>query len=380
MAKQIDYASLFTLRKDGRYQAYLPPPARGEKPKYIYDRDPEKLYKKVSAASKPKEPLFSDMAEAWHSFAWERLSDGTKGCYASAYKRALSATEGVEGKDVTALMISRHLEQLKRKKLGLKTVKTQRTVYSLIFQFAINDEYFGRFITDNPAKNAVLPKGLVSVKREAPEDDILTKVRQNALTATWGLFAFFLIATGFRRGEALAIQWRDVDFEKKTISCTKALKYRGSSKIEQPKFNSVRTVPLLPDLEKVLVMPKTASPDDYIFAADCGKPMSESTYRRRWLHYCKDQGFVETTEEKYKTASGAECVRVTYKNTLTAHVLRHGYATMLFEADVDVYTAQKLLGHADISTTMAVYTHLREKKNKESIEKLKTYVSNNYTA
>ncbi len=59
-----------------------------------------------------------------------------------------------------------------------------------------------------------------------------------------------------------------------------------------------------------------------------------------------------------------------YTPTLTAHELRHGYATILFEAGVDTYTAQKLLGHADIETTIAVYTHLREKKKNESIEKL----------
>ena len=46
---------------------------------------------------------------------------------------------------------------------------------------------------------------------------------------------------------------------------------------------------------------------------------------------------------------------------------------MLFEADVDVFTAKTLLGHADIETTMAIYTHLRARKKADSIEKLKEY-------
>ena len=46
---------------------------------------------------------------------------------------------------------------------------------------------------------------------------------------------------------------------------------------------------------------------------------------------------------------------------------------MLFEADVDAYTAKTLLGHADIETTMAIYTHLRSRKKTESIDKLKEY-------
>lgn len=53
-----------------------------------------------------------------------------------------------------------------------------------------------------------------------------------------------------------------------------------------------------------------------------------------------------------------------------AHVLRHGYATALFEAGVDVYTAQRLLGHANVEVTMGIYTHLRREQEEKSVEKL----------
>ena len=66
-----------------------------------------------------------------------------------------------------------------------------------------------------------------------------------------------------------------------------------------------------------------------------------------------------------------------WKPTLTAHVLRHGYATLLFEADVDEYTAQRLLGHADITTTRSIYTHLRQRKQQASLDKLRAYVADN---
>lgn len=63
--------------------------------------------------------------------------------------------------------------------------------------------------------------------------------------------------------------------------------------------------------------------------------------------------------------------------TFTAHQLRHTYATLLFEAGVDVLTAQKLLGHAKASTTLNIYTHLRGRKESENIDKLNEYLSNN---
>lgn len=59
----------------------------------------------------------------------------------------------------------------------------------------------------------------------------------------------------------------------------------------------------------------------------------------------------------------------------------HGYKNMTElckAAGVDVYTAQKLLGHANIETTIAIYTHLSKRKKQESIDKLTAYAANGY--
>ncbi|MGL4608005.1 MAG: tyrosine-type recombinase/integrase [Eubacteriaceae bacterium] len=47
--------------------------------------------------------------------------------------------------------------------------------------------------------------------------------------------------------------------------------------------------------------------------------------------------------------------------------LRHTYATRLFELNVPVKTVQVLLGHSDINLTLNTYTHVLEKKNKNSV-------------
>ena len=102
--------------------------------------------------------------------------------------------------------------------------------------------------------------------------------------------------------------------------------------------------------------------------------MCESTYRRRWLSYCKRTGFITDSPEEYKGKNGHTYIRHHYKPSLTAHVFRHGYATLLFEAGVDEFTAQRLLGHANIETTRSIYTHLRNNKKQESLSKLREYV------
>jgi len=380
MAKKIDYANLFTLRKDGRYQAVVPN-ACGGKPQYIYDRDPEVLFNKVEAALKPKTPSFTDIAEAWHDKHWEVIKDGTKASYTAMYNRAVEAHEDINAIDVSAADICKHLQKLADKKMSGKSIKTLRTIYKLIYQNAITDDYYGKFITNNPALNVPLPSKIKpATKREAPEDEIIDKIRTSAGSAYFGLFPMLLISTGFRRGEALALTWGDIDFKNKVISCNKSLIYRGTSKIGETKTAAgKRTVPLLTDLARILKKPKGAQNTDYVFPSESGSYLPQAAYNRHWKHYCKDMGFVSISKSEERTSSqGKKYTYYEFKNTLTAHTLRHGYATMLYDAGVDVYTAQKLLGHANIETTMAVYTHLSQRKQQQSLKKLNEYVANNY--
>jgi len=54
---------------------------------------------------------------------------------------------------------------------------------------------------------------------------------------------------------------------------------------------------------------------------------------------------------------------------ITFHCFRHTYATLQLEADTDIYTIQKMLGHKKIETTQ-IYTHLLDKKKKDTTNKI----------
>ena len=56
--------------------------------------------------------------------------------------------------------------------------------------------------------------------------------------------------------------------------------------------------------------------------------------------------------------------------TVTAHQFRHSFASDLYDAGVGVLEAKKIMGHADISTTYKIYTHIRERKLKDATEKM----------
>lgn len=372
--KKIDYASMFSLRKDGRYQgSYTDETGRH----YVYDRDPERLWHKLNDPKEEKPILFREIAQAWQNDTWEKIRDGTISCYEAPFNRAVERFGDREAVEIEPHEISTHLQILKAQGLSASTIKKQKVVYKQVFQHAIMHRVYGKEIRHNPVLNVKLPDGLPKPKqREAPEDEIVRAIRNKAETAYFGMFAYFLICTGFRRGEALAVQWKDIDFRKGMITCGETISHRsGTAKTAPPKTdNGYRTVPLLPSLEEVLEKPDGAKDTDYVFyGTDPSRPMPQSTYDRRWLHYCKDLGFVTDEPETRVSKQGRVYVVHHYKPSLTAHDLRHGYATMLFEAEVDVYTAKDLLGHADIETTMAIYTHLRARKKMQSIDKLKEY-------
>ncbi len=58
----------------------------------------------------------------------------------------------------------------------------------------------------------------------------------------------------------------------------------------------------------------------------------------------------------------------------TPHILRHTFATMLYLSGVDIMTAKEQLGHADIQTTLNIYTHLDSTYKEKKIQKLDVFL------
>jgi integrase len=62
-------------------------------------------------------------------------------------------------------------------------------------------------------------------------------------------------------------------------------------------------------------------------------------------------------------------------DVFTPHQLRHTYATMLYSAGVDVLTAREQIGHADVQTTLGIYTHLSREHKQKNMAKLDDFLS-----
>ena len=371
-----NYARLYTLRSDGRYQGYWKD-ADGVR-HAICDRDPARLHARLAEKEAPAPLTFAKIAQVWETEVFDKLKPGTQACYGKPLRRSVDAFGERPAAELSAPEIYALLARMAAQAFSVKTVKMQLTVIRQIYKRALVDPAFGEELRYNPADAVSIPReAKKAVRREAPEDEIVALIRARASTAYFGLFALFLLSTGFRRGEALAVRWRDIDWKGKTLACTGSVSFRsGRAEVGGTKTAAgVRLVPLLPDLERALRQLPAHGGNDFVFhGEDPAAPLPEGTFRRRWKHYCKDMGFVDSAAETRVSAQGRRYVHTDYKPNLTPHVLRHGYATLLFEAGVDMYTAQRLLGHADIQTTMTVYTHLRERQEQASVGKLISFV------
>jgi integrase len=148
--------------------------------------------------------------------------------------------------------------------------------------------------------------------------------------------AIFLTAafTGLRRGELLALRWRDVDFGGSVIRVRAS--YAGG-RVTTPKSGKVRSVPMAPSVASALARLGQrgwfVGEDDLVFAGDVGGHVDGSALRRRYAAALKRAGL----------------------RPLRFHDLRHTFGTRMI-AKADIRRVQEWMGHADIQTTMR-YLH-----------------------
>lgn len=188
------------------------------------------------------------------------------------------------------------------------------------------------------------------------------------ITGHTGLAASLLYGTGMRINECVTLRVQDIDLENKTICIrnTKGKKSRVTLLPEklihpltqhliwrkQMHVNDVNRgwgyVALPNALDRKYPNAQTAFEWQFIFPS--------ATIRRDKLnpHIVRRWHMSKSTLGKAIGKAVKEC-KITKR--VTAHTLRHSFATHLLQAGTDIRTIQQLMGHKDLKTTM-IYTHI----------------------
>lgn len=289
---------------------------------------------------------FNEITEMWEREHYEHLEYNTVKCYKPAAAHTVKYFGNTPIKKIDVLSVRKYLATFPTS-WKQKTYKNHLSVLNLIFKYAIINGY----LDNNPAEFIKPPKGLKKDERRAPTSNEIEIIKNN-IDKPFGVFAFFLLYTGCRRGEALALRWKDINFKDKTITVSKSVYHVGNSpNIKKTKTKkSEREIPLLDILEKELKKIK-GKKSHYVFG-EKDKPLTNKRVYNAWKKYRETVGLDEE---------------------VTPHVARHGFATICHEAGINIKDAQALLGHADYTTTANIYTHVSDEQMKRSADKLNTY-------
>lgn len=325
-------------RKDGRYQKAVV--IDGVK-RVIYGRTQAEITQKIRDWKEKTEngATFADVADEWWEIHSTTLANNTVKPYLPAYRRAVAEFGKEYIKDITPTAINKYIANFAQTYAD-KTVRTQLMIFNLIFRHGVTYGY----IQHNPAVEIRVPKNLPKKKIEMPTEEDIEIVKQS-YDKTFGAFAYWIMYTGMRRGELLALTWEDVDKVSREIRVTKSIEHvNGNPYVKKPKTESgKRVIPILDKLHEKIQYKKKGA----VFPGASGGYMREHEYERLWELYQRETG-----------------------TKFSAHQLRHGFTTMLIENDTPIEVAQYILGHAQVSTTMDIYAQLRDKRRKDVFQKI----------
>ncbi|MFT8852698.1 MAG: site-specific integrase [Leuconostoc suionicum] len=234
-------------------------------------------------------------------------------------------------------------------------------VWGRYFKKLITYAFINEIIDVNPFDRVTTPK-IVNKAKERKHDVFLNSEQLGRFLKYWEnkplkMYAYFRLMsyTGMRRGEMLALEWSDIDFEKRTVNISKAigvnyLNNTTSMYLKEPKASSRR---------KISIDSKTV---------DIMKELYElSTKTIIWPGVHKYMDF-NVPERWIQSFRNNKTVDDDLKN-VTLHGLRHTHATVLFEQAsrlgkaAPLKSVQKRLGHSTIEMTLNIYTHVTESEN-----------------
>lgn len=358
-----------------RVRVYLGKDAEG-KPRYKYcygktqkeaDAKAAEIRAELAKGRIPgKTATFGEWAEVWVNLKESTVGKSTMVMYRSMLKHLSPIYSRPIGM-IQPAEIEQVLIDASKEGLSKSTLKKIRITADQVFTYAIKN----RACDFNPAQYASPPAAAENKRRAltALEVDMVVNTPHRAQPA-----AMIMLYTGLRRGEVLALRWEDIDLINRSLIVNKTVIFVDGGRPEIKDTTKtpagMRTVPI-PDIlaDYLSTLPNRSG----LFCPSAqGKLMSETAWRRLW------QSYLVEINVHYGAAAGQNKHNpqgVPLSIFFTAHYLRHTYATTLHTAGVDVLTAQYLLGHSDVKTTLSIYTHLEESKKALDIAKLNAYLA-----
>ena len=248
--------------------------------------------------------------------------------------------------------------------LGSVSLKIILSINKRILKYAVNLQ----LITVNPADNIIVPKNKknISQKKELKYfeinqlkqfKDYLDKLPNTFRNYYHKTLYDTLLATGLRIGEAVALEWSDIDLDNGYIDVNKTIVWSRMETNSPKSMAGYRKIPIDRNTVLMLRLYKARQHQCFIEHGYGGK-MAEHVFSNGLHAYPSREGLQKTLTKYLKLAG------LPY---LTLHAFRHTHASLLLNAGISYKELQQRLGHSTLAMTMDTYSHLFDDTEKEVV-------------
>jgi integrase len=239
-----------------------------------------------------------------------------------------------------------------------------RLHFHRVLKLALKHAVRMRLISFNPA-DAVIPprpKKVAITTITIPQSAVLLDaLRQVNSRLYWPVL--LALTTGMRRGEIVALRWRNVDFEKRTVRVVESVEQVGINlRFKAPKTEKGRAI-MLPEYALEELKSWKTKQREELFSLGVEATEDTFVFGRSWDGGVrKPDGLTGEFRVAIRQIPDLPIIRF--------HDLRHSHATQLLTEGVHPKIAQERLGHSTITTTLDLYSHVTDTMQNDAAEKL----------
>lgn len=321
----------------------------------------------LSTYNSDKPFSLTDLYNEWMKNHCEKtLNNGTINNYRSYWDRFLSDKGNIQLCKIKPY----HIYEILSSCNIPENSRTQKALFDMLSSMFNRAVKWG-YMPSNPCSFVDAPNYKAKEKQPLTRENIADVMAALPKEETkYRVMFIFAAVLGMRRQEIVALKWSDIDFKNRTISITRAaepLRGHGTS-IKETKNDSSERILFLPDVLIPILKELKSEQDtikdklrelyideDWIFTQWNGKIMNIHTPTNWWRKFSNKLGI----------------------HNVTFHGLRHTAASFMIMNNVPITTVSSVLGHADVTTTLKVYSHVIEDTKATAIKSMEQVILDN---
>ena len=348
------------LRKDGRYEGRISSGKNEEGKRtfrYVLARTKEQVISKMTEILNKRQYMecsktVSELFSEWHRSILHRVKQSTAANYAmKANKHILPIFGSKQAEMLTQDDVYDFIAQKQKEGLSNRYIADIIILMKTIFKYAVRTYH-----VFNPLDGIILPK------RKKPEIQLLDEAEQTVLQqyiaknqneTTLGIA--LSMSTGIRIGELCALQWKDIDLEKRILTVSKTMQRIQCSTetartrliITEPKSESSRRSIPIPECVMDFLRKFKGNSNEYLLSGT-EKPTEPRTMQYRFSGILKN---VKLPSVHF-------------------HALRHIFASTCVKLGFDIKALSELLGHSSVEITLNRYVHSDFEQKRDYMKRL----------